>query len=197
MANYVIVRDTRLQDSAILSDHPPELDDEAFRFDSGVPLKDWVPVNAPYPMSPQWPDRRALYDFQSNTLSLLIVSRRCRDVLESGHHANIEFLPITLLDHRGKVANSSYFIANLQGAVDCMDLERSLFSPEPLEPSTFGSCSRLVLRDDRIPEDVELFRLSNGPTTYILKQSLKERLEAAGIQGSSFIPEYEYNSAFY
>jgi hypothetical protein len=197
MLNYVIVRNTSLRDSAILSTHPPELDDIAFQFRDGHPMRDVMPAHAAYPMSSRWSDRRALYDFQSNTLQLLIVSKRCREVLESGHHDNIEFLPIVVLDHRGKVASNDYFIAHLLGSVDCMDRERSSFEPNPLNPDIFGVCDRLVLQDDKIPDDVELFRLSNGPTTYIARQSLKERLEKAGIQGVSFIPESQYDSALY
>lgn len=197
MKNYIVVRDPRIEDSAILADHPEELDEQAFRFDRGNSLKNWVPIGANYPMSPQWPDRRVLYEFQSNTLSLLIVSGRCKTVLEAGAHANLEFLPISIINHRGKLASGDYFIVNILGGVDCMDRERSVFKPSHLKPSIIASCSRLVLKNDKIPEDVELFRLSNAPTTYIIKQSLKDRLEAQGVKGAAFIAEHDYNSALY
>lgn len=197
MKNHVIVRDSRLEDAAILSTHPPELDEQAFRFHRGVSLKNWVPAGANYPMSPRWPDNRTLYDFQNNTLKLLVISSRCKTVLEAGPHANLEFLPISIINHRGKVASSDYYIANIIGSVDCMDRERSIFEADPLKPSVIGTCSRLVLQNDKIPDDVELFRLSNAPKTYIIKPSLKERLEAEGLKGAAFIPEHDYDSALY
>lgn len=197
MGYYVMAIDLELDDAAVLSTHPSrEFGDQGYRFKEGVSLRGWLPEHVPYAMSPRYPEARALCPFQVNTLELIIPSGECRRVMEEGGKAgNIEFLPITIINHRGKVASEDYCIANLLGSVDCMDREESVYRNSSLDPSVLSTCTKLVLREERIPEDVELFRLSNGLTTYIAGPSLKERLEARGLtKGVRFIPVEEYDS---
>lgn len=198
MEYYVLALNLALQDAAILAKHPAEVERE---FDSvlrkGVPLKRLMPPCPGYAMSEDYPERRALQAFQTNTLGLLVVSQEAREVLESGRGANIEFLPIRIIDHRGKVASAEYSIANVLGTVDCMDRERSVFKSSHLDPNVFTSCRKLVLREENIPADVDIFRLSSEPTTFLVTHGLKERLEARGLRGMLFVPIEEYNTIKY
>lgn len=197
MNYFVMVWDLDLEDSAILSEHPHSIKAQASMFQRGMPLKDWMPAKAHYRMSNRYPDRRALIAFQTNTLDLLVVSHEARETLAPQPVQEMEFLPIVILDHRDKVASTDYFILNLLGSVDCMDREKSVYKNSPLNPSVFNSCRKLVLHEDRIPAGTELFRLTNGPTTYIASQELKERVVSRGLQGMKFVPVEQYNSNLY
>jgi len=180
--------------SACLSSHPPELKGSTYRLDDGEPLAGWFPANARYPMSRHYPNARKLNDLQNNTLEIHVVSRALRETLVEVGCKNVEFLPIVILNHRGKVASDEYSIANVLGAVDCLDREQSKYKMDALVRTKVDSIEKLVLRVDRIPEDLHLFRLKDRPETHLVSEALKGAIEAKRLTGMVFVPIDEYDS---
>jgi len=194
---HVILKDPRLGDAAVLSDHPDAVEEESFRFDEGVPLASWFPTEAVYPMDREFPDLRVLYDLQVNTLGLVVASKAFRAVLEAGAHGNLEFLPITIRDHRKKIASKDHCIVNVIHPVDCVDRARSTVVMGAIDPTQAMTIRKLVLQEDKIPADVDLFRLALRTGTFLVRDELEARIEAAGLKGMRFIPIDQYNSAIH
>src|ERR1039457_4830923 len=67
------------------------------------------------------PKRPLLLDNISNTQRLLIISKRLKACLEKQAVPDVEYLPLTLLDDKERVASDSYFIAHLLHRPDCLD----------------------------------------------------------------------------
>ena len=75
-----------------------------------------------------------------------------------------------------------------------MDRERSAYENNPLIPSKIISCSKLVLREDAIPRQLRIFRLTNAPGIHIITESLKQEMEKRGLTGMLFVPIEEYDT---
>ncbi|MFY0570807.1 imm11 family protein [Archangium lansingense] len=197
MQRYVLVEDLDIDDNAVLTDHPPEARDRMYLFQEGEPLESWFPKNAEYRMGSRYPNARGLYDLQSSTLSILVVSKALREALVEVGCRNIEFLPIVILNHRGKVASREYSIANVLGLTDCVNRSKSAYTVDALIPTMFHGIKKLVLEEDKVPVDLHIFRLKEMPTTHIITEALKSAIEARGLRGMLFIPIDEYDSALH
>ena len=194
---YVFALDIWKSDNALLSQHPPEVDEQSHRFRDGVPLAAWFPPSAPYTMSSRYPQARTLYDLQNNTLQILVVSKALRSVMERFDGQHIEFLPITLRDHRDKVASTEYSIVNVLGLTECVDRANSSFSVDPFIPTRISHVDKLVLLQDALPTDRHLFRLKERPWAHLVSETLKKAIEDEGLTGMSFVPPEEFASAMY
>ncbi|MFY0564524.1 imm11 family protein [Archangium lansingense] len=197
MRYYVLTQDLEIEDCAVLSDPPKPIADKVYMFEKGTPLLGWFPADAQFTMDPEFPKARRLCGLQHNTLGLIVVSKEFKTALEEFGCENIEFLPISILNHRGKLASADYFIANVIGLTDCMDREKSTYKNNALIPTQISSCSKLVLREDAIPEQLHFFRLGNAPRIHVVTEKLKQELERRKLTGLLFVPVEEYNTALY
>jgi hypothetical protein len=197
MRHFVLVQDNDLDDAAVLSTAPETIEDELFRLWEGQPLMDWFPADAVFPVSPDFPRARRLYASQANTLGLLVVSKEFRCVLEEVGCNNIEYLPISITDHRGKLASADYCIVNALDPVDAMDREHSIYENNALIPSRVSTLEKLVLREDRLEPQLHLFRLTNAPQFHIVSDALRRATEKKKLKGMLFVPTEEFDNALY
>jgi hypothetical protein len=194
MSCFLLFPDRSRADYAFLSKHPDH-GIEGFEFRQGKSLAARFPAGAEYAMDPDYPDRRTLYDLQPNAMAVLVVSAAFRALLEGD--AQVELLPIRILDHRGKVASADHCIVNPLGFVDCIDTDATVGEPDPLQKDQFGSIGKLVLDPARVPEGRRLFRLRGAPNLFAVTTGLAERLRAAGLRGIDFVAPESYDSALY
>lgn len=197
MRYFVFLRDRDIEDNAVLADMPEQIKDEMFRFYEGVSLKDWFPSPAVLPMSPDFPQARKLYDVQANTDGIVIVSKALKATFDEAGCDHVEYLPISIHNHRGKLASADYFVANILQPVDAMDRERSVYDDNPLIPTRVMAVEKLVLLEERIPPHLHLFRLTNVPLYPLVSETLKQTIEKKKLRGMLFVPPEEFNDALY
>src|SRR5205823_2081893 len=82
------------------------------------------PETATFAMNPDFPDNTLLADNLLNSAGAIIASERLKRYLESQAVTKVEYLPVTILDHRGRTASRDYFIVHPIDPVDCLDLEK-------------------------------------------------------------------------
>src|SRR4051812_30255448 len=89
---------------------------EGFEDDSavghGVSLAANPPKKLTMSMSADEPKKKVLPDCVQNMDRLLIVSPRLRSFLEAQKIPNVEYYPLTIKDHKGKVASDKHSIAH-------------------------------------------------------------------------------------
>ncbi|MCP3143968.1 imm11 family protein [Pyxidicoccus xibeiensis] len=197
MRYFVFVENGDVEDNAVLSDPPESIKDELFRFREGVPLKDWFPSPAVFPMDPEFPKARKLYDLQATTLSITIASKALKTTFDEAGCDNVEYLPILIHNHRGKLASADYCIANILQPVDAMDREASIYTNSALIPSLVTRLEKLVLRMEAIPPGLHLFRLTGVPHYPLVSETLKRAIEKKKLTGMLFVAPEEFNSALY
>lgn len=152
----------------------------------GIPMGGAFPGGVRFQMSPEFGGLR-IADVLNNALGYLMISGRMKQLLEQTVTAPVEYLRFTLLNHKGRVASTECYIANVLGSVDCVDVKRTQGLRSHIEPDRYTEISRLFLLPDRIPADRNLFRISSQPRTLIIREDLRTRLEAEEVTGVSFL----------
>ena len=183
------------EDYATIDDHPEDLPFKSFHFRKGKPLMPKISEPLVYKFSKEKPEGRELVDLQYNTLGLFIVSENFKKILEG--KANIEFIPIQLIDHRGNVASDTHCLANILDLRDVIDKEKSECRVDPFDDDEFTRLSNLVFDEDKLVEDIHIFKIKQMPSTVIVDDLLAEEIKKNQLEGIKLVPIEEFDSAYF
>lgn len=90
---------------------------------------------------------------------------------------NIQYHPVNLLDQNGLVDNAKlagvYFIANIIGSLDCIDMQKSNIRPWP-SGRAYDLLSLAI--DENKTQGLKIFRIQDDPTLIIINEALKHYL---------------------
>jgi hypothetical protein len=115
-----------------------------------------------YRMSDLFPDDIELSD-NYVVAGQIVVSSRLREALQvilSGHH--IQYLPVSILNHKKRLASADYFVVHSHDVFDCIDVNKSGVQWNPLDKNEIVLCKQLVIKPKVVPADILLFRPSSG-----------------------------------
>ena len=129
---------------------------------------------------------KKLLDYIGNLSNYPTVSTRFRELLDAHASAEIEYLPVNIIDHKGKKVDGGYYIANIIGTVDCVDLANSEYVSDPMYPDEFQFLSKLNLHLSKIPKESNIFRIKENKTTIIVRSDLAEVIKDSKISGCVF-----------
>src|SRR5262249_6249778 len=121
---------------------------------------------------------------------LTVVSKRIKQVM--GEQRLIEYLPVSIIDHKGRAASKDYFVVHPISGVDCLDLEKSKPEYNFIDKDCIDEVQHTVIDGVRVPHDVHLFGIHKFRRYLIVEESLKQVLEAVNIQGVQFVPSEDY-----
>lgn len=142
-------------------------------------------------MNDRYPKDISLSDNMHAT-GLTVVSSRVREFLEQEKIGNVEFLPLTIINHKGKPAADDYSIVNPLDVIDCIDQNASQVAWNPVKSDLIMSCSQLVLKADAVPDEVRVFRPKYMPMVILMDDELAAELSAQGFSGLSFKKPEEF-----
>ncbi|WP_163993683.1 imm11 family protein [Pyxidicoccus caerfyrddinensis] len=146
--------------------------------------------------SPNFPDRRKLYDFVDSILDIRVVSERVRRIILELAPQDVEFLPVTLVDHQKDVVSRDYFIMNVVAGRDVIDLERSTVDMSSILPEDIDDVSELVLKDDIPEEGPKVFRPKHLRIYTMVDPTVQAALTAAGLTGVKFLSANGWDGKF-
>lgn len=169
----------------VLRSHPDE-----YLLYRGVPVKSWFPENPTFYVSKTYGCE--LTDSLPNPINLYFASERLKAFMEEHSGANLEFLPIRLLDQKERPIREPYYIMNLLDTADCVDLEKSKFRRSEISPEFIMKFYLLVLDESRIPKDKKLFRLKEKPNLIITREDLAQEILDSDFNGMMFQELEEY-----
>jgi len=165
---------------------------EQWLLQKGVALAEKWPDNVTFSMTPRYPKDIKLSDGLFGS-SYRVISNRVKDLLAAlAAASNIEFLPVSILNHKGRVASTDYFILNPLDVVDCIDQDKSGIVWNPIDPSIISSVEKFVLRDDAIPKGSAIFRPNFMQRTILTKREVAAKLLAADLTGVFFTEASTY-----
>ncbi|NOZ52463.1 MAG: hypothetical protein GXP08_04865 [Gammaproteobacteria bacterium] len=149
---------------------------------SGRTLKGIYPENAELYMDEDHSGMRLL-DFVANHLTYLIVSKKVKQVLQQEGVDNIEYWPVLIYDQKKRLASSDYCILNVLGTVDCLDHENSEYDRSILDPARIQHFDKVVFHEDKVPEDVKIFRLKDREAMIFIRNDLLDALKKNNLKG--------------
>jgi hypothetical protein len=118
----------------------------------------------------------------NNILNFIIASERVKKVVEK-HEKNVEFLPVTILDHKGKVAGENYYIINLLGSQPAVDMEKSEYRMGSIDKTQISRIKDFKVSPDAIDPDATFFREKNMLRLFLLRNDLYEIFVKEGFTG--------------
>jgi hypothetical protein len=190
-ADFLVWRDGALTDGICKLDGLSGGVTKSFQIHQGISrLAGWSP-DASSAMNPDWPKDIGLADSMSCE-NFPVVSAKAKDFFAGESAGKIEFLPIKIINHKGRVASDSYFVVNPLDIVDCIDKDASVVKMNPINKQIKG-CKQLVLKADAIPPELKIFRLKDWPDVVVIRRELAVKAEKeAGLTNLKF-----YESATY
>jgi hypothetical protein len=164
---------------------------DAFDIDDGVPrLATWTP-DVTAQMSNRFPKDKGLADSLAGA-GFVVISGKAKAFLEKAAAKNVEYLPMTVLDHKGAIASSDYVIVNPLDVIDCIDLEASSAHASSINKGMIDGCKKLVLREAAVPADLIVFRTQFWSGRILIRRSVADAMLAAGLTGMHFIEPEKY-----
>ena len=190
MNDFVVWRSCYEEGLCVIG-NPHGLEDQ-FPLLDGVPLLTGWPEKVTCKMSPKYPKDIQLAD-NLYGCSYPIVSGRIKEQIAAADGGGqIEFLPVTILNHKGRVASTGYYFLNPVGSVDCIDIDKSRVKWNAIDNTVISSFEQLVLKEDAIPPGVAVFRPKHRTQTILASRSLADRLEADGFTGLYFMEPSQF-----
>jgi len=164
---------------------------KAFQIDMGVARSEGWPAEASAAMDPDFPKDLGLADSLDGA-NFVVISGKVKQLLQQEAPGKIEFLPIKIINHKGRVASDDYFVLNPLETVDCIDKEASSVELDSLNKDMIDMCAQLVLKEDVIPPELKVFRTKYWRGRILIRRDLAQKMEQAGLTCLNFIEPEEY-----
>lgn len=158
-------KDYRYSKGQVLQEEYKTIDNPAMVFDS------------------EYPDNTLLLDVLDCISSIPIVSKKVRTIFKEIASDKVEFLPVTLKDHRREVVTENYFILNPIGGIDIIDMDKSDYIMGSIIKTQINRIEKLVLNTDTVPKDAHIFRASKNLKLFFISDEARKVLEENKVTG--------------
>jgi len=164
--------------NCFLRNTPEETRAYTYKMSWGEPVTGRYPENAIVYMDERNPGTK-LPDLIGTVRSYLIVSKKFKDVIEGlCKKIEIEYLPLSIYDHKKKLASDNYFIINPIGTIDVMNRDKAdiLYQGDDVV-----SIKKFIFDPEKLKDEPHLFRVKEDPAYYFISQELALELKKASI----------------
>lgn len=112
-------------------------------------------------------------DYRGDILGsfLTLYSDELKDALESQGVDNVLYYPVRLMDQKTEKTEGGYWLVNIIGLYDCVDMEKSKVKHWP---SGVSFHFESIVIDENKTNGAKIFRLKDKPTAVIINEELKK-----------------------
>lgn len=150
-----------------------------------IALQPW-PSNVAFRMNPNFPKMVRIADWAKTMRGVIVASPKLKALIEAERPADVEYLPITIFDHKGRMATSEHFVINPYHLRDAIDKDASKLRWNAIDPEKISGVGEMIIKESLIPHDAKIFRLKHFSNAVMLTRELAGSIEAAGISGVDF-----------
>lgn len=154
---------------AIIDQAPEGVGKWDFCMSRGEPIGDKYPENAKIRLN-EYPGFQ-LRSLIGNVLAYFIVDTTMKKAIEDGKNNQIEYLPFTLINHKGKVHSTDYWIINPIGSIDVLDVPNSKVSLGRRTGEIVG-IDEFAFFGDKLADAPDLFRIPQDLSRYFVSEKL-------------------------
>jgi len=174
--------DSEIDDRLVLDNFVAEMEDEVWRLLKGEPAAEVWPADARIYLTGD-EDGLDFGEFIANTENVIVAGRQFVKLIRK--HCKgvpIEFLPISIYDHRKRLLTAEHVVVNPIGSCDCVDLERSDVLWGKGKTKKVLSVDDLVIDRKRGAEAPQLFRPEHARSTYVMRFELTKAIKDADLR---------------
>jgi len=148
------------------------------------------PAEANYVMDKQFPKDIKLADVLINTDRALVASERLKSFLEGipGVLKNNEVYPVAIINHKGRKEKAPYFLIHQVNRPAAVDPKETVGARSKVMPDTYVFVQKLVLDEEKIDPEVQLFRLHEIPGKVLVRGELASKLAEQKFTGFRLKP---------
>lgn len=156
----------------------------------GISLIDNPPGQLSMCMYVEEPRNTVLPDYVENMDRLMIISLRLKIFFESQDVAFIEYYPLMITDHKGKIVDGEYFIAHLIDPIDCIDVGASgaEWVNQGLATQRLQDIEEFVLDTIRIPVERTVFFPRFYNNYPVICSDMAEAMKKEGFTNVEIVP---------
>ncbi|PHR30047.1 MAG: hypothetical protein COA38_11000 [Fluviicola sp.] len=162
-----------------------------YELDLGIAQSDSFPNGVTLHMDSRNPANTLLVDNVKNTEGVTIISEKMKLFIEKQKLIDIEFLPITVIDHEGRNLDDHYYIFHPINNVDCLDLDNVDPEWDDIDENVVASVKQLMIDGAKLPVNKEFFRPKNYIARPIVAKGLVTAILSEGFTGIQFLPVSE------
>ena len=155
--------------------------------------KDW-PDDVTAKFSDMRPEGMRLTDFIRSSFTWLFVSDRFKKVLEDVGVTNVEYLPIKMKNHKKKLVDAKYWIANFTVLVEAVDRSKSVFRVDAADDTKISKFDSLVLLPEVEKNGPAALRMKEWPQLMLVREDLAARIKEAGFTGFTLTETTKYRT---
>jgi len=116
-----------------------------------------------------------------------VVSQQVKEIVQREAVDDlVEFLPVRIRNHKGRLEAETYFLLHPLKLVDCIDQGASGVKWNPLKEGLISRMKGMVLREENIPLDAKIFRIQYMGSNILVRDDLIQALEQANLRGLRF-----------
>lgn len=143
----------------------------------GVSLQEGFPDDAAYRMNPGHKKDKTLPGAArtADGDAVPVVSPELREFIQEFEPRGVEFLPVTVYDHKGKVASNGYSIMNPTLILDCLDQEAMSIEWNPLDKTSIMECDTIVLSAAAVADAPPIFRIKHLENLVVVRRDIAEK----------------------
>jgi hypothetical protein len=167
----------------------PSLPGPNMKFDKGILVPD-PPDRITFTMTSE--EKGDLGDYVVTGLRGLVISGRFKRALDAFGVDNVQYIPAQIDDEVDGRTYDDYFVANIIGLVDCIDMQRSKLTMRAAMPDKIRDINELHIDEGRA-RGHDLFRLDRQFTIILVSERLKKALERAKLIGVDFVEAEGYS----
>ena len=160
--------------------------EKVFELIEGIPRAASFPKDAKFSVDPDFPNDIGLIDVFDNTYHLTVISEKLKDFIVGLSPAAVEFLPITLLNHKSRPAGK-YFILHPIDPVDALDIDKSEVTWDLADDTVVDGIKRIALKKSALDYDRLLFKLKYFYDHILIRRDLAERIRKEGFTGFRYV----------
>ncbi len=183
------------KDYASFSETPKSIKRKSYLLTEGERCSEWFPGEVAFDCDVDNPSTRLPDSIFNNSL-LLIVSEKLKELIENNTTTEIEFLKIFIRNHKKRKVEKTYFIANVLKTISCMDRNKSDYENSSLDKSQVHHIKHLVLDENKIPKEINIFRLGEENDLILVREDLVKVIESSGLTGLQFGKIEDYGKQY-
>lgn len=153
----------------------------------GIPRAANFTGDATLSMDDRYPYNMLLADNLLNKNDLIVVSGRLKRFIETRAVPDVEYLPVTILDHKGRVAEKDYFVVHPVNPLDCLDLANSEPRWSAIDTTRIKELKKFVLDESRLDPRRKLFRPKGFNLVTLVSRDLAAEIDAEKFVGVQWL----------